>query len=122
MLRSLEQIANALPAAGSVGQSGAVSGTASAELPGRVCGVGLGGAAENLSHVDYLSELATLHVTQQLQSLRDGSFLRRREYVLLFGIPDSGKCHALCATAEQLIDQGCSLSFTIRAAYWCSSD
>lgn len=104
-------------------------------------------ASENLSHLEYLSELATLecesrregrikrlanrsklpadktwdsfkfdrlplHVTQQLQTLRDGSFLKRRENVLLFGKPGSGKSHALCALAEQLILQGHSMLFT----------
>ncbi|MCP4895946.1 MAG: ATP-binding protein [bacterium] len=104
-------------------------------------------AAENLSHLEYLSELVTLecesrregrikrlvnrsklpadktwdsfkfdrlpmHVTQQLQALRDGSFLKRRENVLLFGKPGSGKSHALCALAEQLILQGHSMLFT----------
>jgi len=104
-------------------------------------------AAENLSHLEYLSELATLecetrqqgriqrlanrsklpadktwdsfkfdrlplHVTQQLQTLRDGSFLKRRENILIFGKPGSGKSHALCALAEQLILQGHSMLFT----------
>lgn len=104
-------------------------------------------AAENLSHLEYLSELATLecesrregrikrlanrsklpadktwdsfkfdrlplHVTQQLKTLRDGSFLKRRENVLIFGKPGSGKSHALCALAEQLILQGHSMLFT----------
>ena len=104
-------------------------------------------ATENLSHLEYLSELTTLecearregrikrlvnrsklppdktwdtfkfdrlplHVTRQLQTLRDGSFLKRRENVLLFGKPGSGKSHALCALAEQLIFQGHSILFT----------
>lgn len=104
-------------------------------------------SVENLSYLEYLSELTTLEcearrqgritrlrnrsklpidktwesfrfdrlpmqVTRQLQSLRDGSFLRRRENVLLFGKPGSGKSHALCALAEQLIQQGHSLYFT----------
>ncbi len=104
-------------------------------------------AAENLSHLEYLSELTTLecearregrikrlvnrsklpadktwdsfkfdrlplHATRQLQTLRDGSFLRRRENVLLFGKPGSGKSHALCALAEQLMFQGHSMLFT----------
>ena len=102
---------------------------------------------ENLSHLDYLSELTTrecearregrikrlmtrsklhpgktwdnfkfkrlpLHVVRQLETLRDGSFLDRRENVLLFGKPGSGKSHALCALSEQLILQGRSLLFT----------
>lgn len=104
-------------------------------------------ATENLSHLDYLSELTTLEcearrqgriqrlltrsklplgktwesfdfdrlplsVRRQLETLRDGSFLSRRENVLLFGKPGSGKSHALCALAEQLILQGHSMLFT----------
>jgi DNA replication protein DnaC len=53
-----------------------------------------------------------LHVVRQLETLRDGSFLDRRENVLLFGKPGSGKSHALCALSEQLILQGRSLLFT----------
>jgi DNA replication protein DnaC len=104
-------------------------------------------ATENLSHLDYLSELTTrecearkegrikrlmtksklppgktwnsfdfkrlpLQVTRQLETLRDGLFLDRRENILLFGKPGSGKSHALCALSEQLILQGRSLLFT----------
>ena len=104
-------------------------------------------ATENLSHLEYLSELATrecearregrikrlrthsklplgktwdsfnfqrlpLAVTRQLETLRDGAFLTARENVLLFGKPGSGKSHALCALAEQLILQGRSMLFT----------
>ena len=43
---------------------------------------------------------------QQFQTLRDGTFLNRRENVLVFGKPGSGKTHALCAVAEQLVLQG----------------
>jgi DNA replication protein DnaC len=53
-----------------------------------------------------------LHVARQLETLRDGSFLDRRENVLIFGRPGSGKSHALCALSEQLILQGRSLLFT----------
>lgn len=53
-----------------------------------------------------------LNVKQQLESLRDGSFLDRRENVLIFGKPGSGKSHALCALAEQLIYRGRSMLFT----------
>ena len=104
-------------------------------------------ATENLSHLNYLSELATLEcearregrikrlmtrsklhpgktwanfkfqrlplsVTRQLETLRDGSFLDRRENVLIFGKPGSGKSHVLCALSEQLILQGRSMLFT----------
>jgi DNA replication protein DnaC len=104
-------------------------------------------AQENLSHLDYLTELTTLEcearragrikrlmnrsklplgkswgsfdfgrvplaVKRQLETLRDGSFLNRQENVLIFGKPGSGKSHALCALAQQLILQGHSLVFT----------
>ena len=45
-------------------------------------------------------------VQQQFHTLRDGAFLKRRENVLVFGKPGSGKTHALCAVAEQLLLQG----------------
>ena len=53
-----------------------------------------------------------LHVARQLETLRDGSFLDRRENILIFGKPGSGKSHALAALSEQLIRQGRSLLFT----------
>ena len=42
---------------------------------------------------------------QQLAALRDGSFLDRRENVLAFGNPGSGKTHLLCGLCHALIDQ-----------------
>jgi len=53
-----------------------------------------------------------LQVTRQMESLRDGSFLDRRENLLLFGKPGSGKSHCLCALGEQLVHQGRSILFT----------
>jgi len=53
-----------------------------------------------------------LQVTRQMESLRDGSFLDRRENLLLFGKPGSGKSHCLCALGEQLVQQGRSVLFT----------
>jgi DNA replication protein DnaC len=53
-----------------------------------------------------------LAVKRQLETLRDGSFLNRQENVLIFGKPGSGKSHALCALAQQLILRGHSLLFT----------
>ncbi|MCI0492070.1 MAG: IS21-like element helper ATPase IstB [Planctomycetes bacterium] len=52
------------------------------------------------------------NVQQQFQALRDGGFLKRRENVLVFGKPGSGKTHALCAVAEQLVLQGHPVLFT----------
>jgi len=53
-----------------------------------------------------------IQVTRQMESLRDGSFLDRRENLLLFGKPGSGKSHCLCALGEQLAHQGRSILFT----------
>ena len=40
---------------------------------------------------------------RQLRTLQEGSFLDRRENVLVFGNPGSGKSHLLCALAQELI-------------------
>jgi len=53
-----------------------------------------------------------LTVVRQMESLRDGSFLDRRENLLLFGKPGSGKSHCLCALGEQLVHRGRSVLFT----------
>lgn len=53
-----------------------------------------------------------LTVARQMESLRDGSFLDRRENLLLFGKPGSGKSHCLCALGEQLVHRGRSVLFT----------
>jgi DNA replication protein DnaC len=42
-------------------------------------------------------------ITQQVQVLLEGSFLDRRENVLAFGNPGSGKSHLLCAIGQELI-------------------
>ena len=53
-----------------------------------------------------------LSVTRQLETLREGSFLDRRENVLIFGRPGAGKSHAICALAHQLVQQGRSMLLT----------
>ena len=53
-----------------------------------------------------------LQVARQLQSLRAGTFLERRENLLVFGKPGSGKTHLLAALGEQLVRQGRSVLFT----------
>jgi DNA replication protein DnaC len=53
-----------------------------------------------------------LQVARQTQSLRDATFLDRRENVLVFGKPGSGKTHLLSALGEQLVQQGRSVLFT----------
>jgi len=52
-----------------------------------------------------------LQVARQLQSLREGTFLDRRENLLVFGKPGSGKTHILNALAEQLVQRGRSVLF-----------
>jgi DNA replication protein DnaC len=47
-----------------------------------------------------------LRVRQQLAALRDGKFLDRRENVLVFGNPGSGKTHLLCGLSQALIRRG----------------
>jgi DNA replication protein DnaC len=51
-------------------------------------------------------------VMQQLRSLLSGDFLDRRENVLVFGAPGSGKTHALCAVAQELVRAGRPVLFT----------
>jgi len=53
-----------------------------------------------------------LGVARQMDSLRDGSFLDRRENLLVFGKPGSGKSHCLAALGEQLVQRGRSVLFT----------
>ena len=50
-------------------------------------------------------------MTRQLQNLRDGAFLDRRENVLVFGKPGSGKTHLVSALGEQLVQRGRSVLF-----------
>jgi DNA replication protein DnaC len=51
-------------------------------------------------------------VTTQVRTLLDGSFLDRRENVLAFGNPGSGKTHLLCALGQELIHRGRRVYFT----------
>lgn len=43
------------------------------------------------------------NVKRQVKTLLDGSFLDRRENILAFGNPGSGKTHLLCAIGQELI-------------------
>lgn len=51
-------------------------------------------------------------IDMQVSSLLDGSFLTRRENVLAFGNPGSGKSHLLCAIGHELIRRGRPVYFT----------
>ena len=50
-------------------------------------------------------------VLQQARSLLEGSFVDRRENVLAFGVPGSGKTHLLCAIGQELVRSGRRLQF-----------
>ena len=53
-----------------------------------------------------------LHVTQQFETLRSGDFLNRRDNLLIFGKPGSGKTMLLSALGDQLVKQGRSVCFS----------
>jgi DNA replication protein DnaC len=48
----------------------------------------------------------------QLEALIEGDFLDRRENVLVFGNPGSGKTHLLAALGHELVSKGRSIYFT----------
>lgn len=50
-------------------------------------------------------------IAQQLPVLLEGSFLKRRENVLAFGNPGSGKTHLLCAIGHEMVRQGRQVLF-----------
>src|SRR6185437_14890407 len=50
-------------------------------------------------------------VVQQARTLLEGSFVDRRENVLVFGQPGSGKTHLLCAIAQELVRSGRKMQF-----------
>src|ERR1700683_3684019 len=50
-------------------------------------------------------------VVQQARTLLEGSFLGRRENVLVFGQPGSGKTHLLCAIGQELVREGRKVLF-----------
>ena len=49
---------------------------------------------------------------RQFAALAEGDFLDRRENVLIFGSPGSGKTHLLCALGHELVKKGRSVYFS----------
>ena len=49
---------------------------------------------------------------QQLDEVADGSFVERGVNVLAFGLPGTGKTHAMCAIGHRLAESGRSVLFT----------
>ena len=52
-----------------------------------------------------------LALQQQLGELADGNFVERSVNVLAFGLPGTGKTHALCAVGHRLVESGRSVLF-----------
>ena len=52
-----------------------------------------------------------LALRQQLDHLAQGSFVERGVNVLAFGLPGTGKTHALCALGHRLVEAGHSVLF-----------
>ena len=51
-------------------------------------------------------------VIQKWNGLKSGAFLARRENVLAFGNPGSGKTHLVCALGHELVQKGYGVAFT----------
>ena len=56
-------------------------------------------------------ERVPLRLQQQLGELADGNFVERGVNVLAFGLPGTGKTHALCAVGHRLVEAGRSVLF-----------
>ena len=52
-----------------------------------------------------------LALRQQLDQLAQGSFVDRGVNILAFGLPGTGKSHALCAVGHRLVKTGHSVLF-----------
>jgi DNA replication protein DnaC len=51
-------------------------------------------------------------LTRQLDNLSAGDFLEQSMNVLAFGLPGTGKSHAICAIGHRLVEKGHSVFFT----------
>ena len=49
---------------------------------------------------------------QQLEELAEGDFVERSVNLLAFGLPGTGKTHAMCAIGHRLVESGRSVLFT----------
>ena len=56
-----------------------------------------------------------VQLRQQLQRLGEGDFADRGVNVLAFGMPGTGKTHAMCAIGHRLVESGRSVLFTLIA-------
>ena len=54
---------------------------------------------------------ASVKLRQQLQRLGEGNFVDRGINVLAFGMPGTGKTHAMCAIGHRLVESGRSVLF-----------
>ena len=57
------------------------------------------------------SDTMPLPLTRQLRELADGKFLDDAINLLAFGLPGTGKTHAMCALGHELVRQGRSVYF-----------
>jgi DNA replication protein DnaC len=53
-----------------------------------------------------------IKIRRQLKILCEGDFVRRKENILAFGKPGSGKTHLLCGICRELINQGMKVYFS----------
>ena len=60
-------------------------------------------------------ERVPLSLQQQLGELAGGNFVERSVNVLAFGLPGTGKTHALCAVGHRLVESGRPVLFTLSA-------
>lgn len=61
---------------------------------------------------DFQLNRLSLRTRQKVKAIEDGSFLDRKENLLVFGKPGSGKTHLIAAIAHKLIEQNRRLLFT----------
>lgn len=61
---------------------------------------------------NFQEDRVPLNVRRKIRGLLDGGFLARKENLLVFGKPGSGKTHLVCAVAHELIQKGYRILFT----------